>query len=79
MNRTTARIITERAKRKREKKPYTARELTRFDYLTMLCSSKDQMQRIHGRLETEKFVKAHGEEKCRIMFKELKHRDRNSR
>lgn len=79
MNRTTARIITERAKRKREKPPYTKRELHRFDYLTMLCSSKNQMQRVHGRLETEKFVKAHGEEKCRLMFKELKRCDRAQR
>ena len=58
------------------KKPYTKRELLKFDRLTMLCSSRYQMERIHGRLETEKFVNEHGEEKCRLMFKELKRRDR---
>ena len=57
-------------------KPYTAKELRKFDALTMLCSSRYQMERIHGRLETEKFIKEHGEEKCRLMFKELKRRDK---
>ena len=57
-------------------KPYTAKELREFDALTMRCSSQNQMERIHGRLETEKFVNEHGEEKCRLMFKELKCRDR---
>ncbi len=76
MNPITARIIAERAKRKREKPPYTKRELRRFDYLTMLCSSRYQMDRIHGRLETQKFIKEHGEAKCKLMFEELKRRDR---
>jgi len=59
-----------------KKQPYTKRELLRFDHLTMMCSSQSQMERIHGRLETEKFIKAHGEEKCRLMFKELKRHDK---
>ena len=34
------------------------------------------MERIHGRLETQKFIKEHGEAKCKLMFEELKRRDR---
>ena len=60
----------------KSKKPYTAAELRKFDRLTMLCSSQRQMDRIHGRLETQKFMKEHGEAKCNVMFAELKRRDR---
>ena len=63
----------------KSKKPYTAAELRKFDRLTMLCSSQRQMDRIHGRLETQKFMKEHGEAKCNVMFEELKRRDRRKR
>jgi hypothetical protein len=58
---------------------YTASELREFDKLTMLCSSRNQMDRIHGRLETQTFVKKHGEAKCNVMFEEIKRRDRRKR
>jgi hypothetical protein len=62
-----------------EKKPYTAAELRKFDKLTMLCSSRSQMDRIRGRLEIKKFTNEHGEAKCYVMFEELQRRDRRKR
>lgn len=58
-----------------KEKAYTAAELQRFDRLTMKLSSRDQMDRITGRIDIDKFIKEHGKDKCDAMFAALKRRD----
>jgi hypothetical protein len=54
---------------------YTAAELRQFDRLTEQLSSRNQLDRIHARLELPKFIKKYGKEKCDTMFAALKLRD----
>ena len=58
------------------KHPWTANELSQFDHVTMLMSSRDQLQRIQGRLEIKKLVEAFGKKKCDAMFAFLQARDK---
>jgi hypothetical protein len=55
-----------------KKLPYTKKEFDRFDYLTDKCCSRNQMQRIEGRLALTKFIDTHGLEKCNLMWAEIK-------
>jgi hypothetical protein len=43
-------------------------ELAEFDSLIDMLSSRDQLERISGRLAMSKFVAQHGKEKCDAMF-----------
>lgn len=47
---------------------WTKEELKEFDRLSWESSSRDQVERISGRMELSAFVKKHGEEKCDAMF-----------
>ena len=58
------------------KHPWTNDELNQFDHVTMLMSSRDQCQRIQGRLEIKKLVEAFGKQKCDAMFGYLQARDK---
>lgn len=50
---------------------WTKEELKEFDTLIDDVSSRDQMRRISGRIEMNKFVEKHGKEKCDAMFAHL--------
>lgn len=50
---------------------WTKDELAEFDRLTEQMSSRDQLERISGRLALRRFVALHGEEKCNAMFAKL--------
>ena len=50
---------------------WTPEELAEFDLLTWMVSSRDQTDRIRGRLDMDKFVEKHGKEKCDAMFAHL--------
>ena len=54
---------------------YTAGELRKFDRLTLLMSSRDQVTRIEARFAVQDFEKKHGKAKCEAMFAVLKARD----
>jgi hypothetical protein len=50
---------------------WTPEELREFDRISTLMSSRDQMDRIRGRIEIKPFVAQHGKEKCDAMFQHL--------
>lgn len=52
-------------------KPYTPEMLAEFDRLTEMNSSRDQVERIRGRLGLRVFIKEHGRDVCDEMWKEL--------
>jgi predicted nucleic acid-binding OB-fold protein len=54
---------------------YTQEELREFDRITLATGSPDQLTRISGRLELNKFVSAHGKDKCDAMFEEIMRRE----
>lgn len=55
---------------------WTEDELNEFDELTEMASSRNQLERISGRLGLNKFVLAHGKEKCNAMFAHLTAKDK---
>jgi hypothetical protein len=57
------------------KKNYTDTILRKFDRLTRMLSSQNNLERIEARIEVHKFVKEHGKEVCDEMFAVLKRRD----
>ncbi|TPN04507.1 hypothetical protein [Mesorhizobium sp. B2-1-2] len=54
---------------------WTQAELDEFDRITMLLSSRLQMDRINARLDLKQFGETHGNEKLEAMFAVLKERD----
>ena len=59
-----------------QKRPWTDDELRRFDRVTLMLSSRDQLQRIQGRQDIKKLVEEFGKEKCDAMFAHLQERDK---
>lgn len=55
---------------------WTDEELREFDMLVDMVSSRNQLERISGRLAMLKFVDEHGKEKCDAMFAYLNTRDK---
>ncbi len=51
--------------------PWTAEELREFDELLDMTGSQNQVTRINGRLDMNKFVAMHGNEKCDAMYVHL--------
>jgi hypothetical protein len=47
---------------------WTKEEIDEFDRLLDLTSSRNQMDRISGRIDLNAFVGRHGKEKCDAMF-----------
>lgn len=56
-------------------KQWTPQELKRFDKLTRATVSRDQMERIEGRLALTAFVRRKGRAKCDAMWAVIKKRD----
>lgn len=56
---------------------FTKEELKKFNQLSWACSSKNQLERISGRLALSKFIKEHGKNKCDAMWAEIQKRDEN--
>jgi hypothetical protein len=54
---------------------WTPEELAEFDRLIDGQSSRVQMTRLNARLDLDKFIKAHGKEKCDAMWAHLEARD----
>lgn len=54
-----------------EKITWKPEELAEFDRLLDMTASRNQMERISGRLDMAKFVEKHGKEKCDAMFVHL--------
>lgn len=54
---------------------WTEEELNKFDRLTMMAGSRNQVTRISGRLEVNAFIAEHGKEKCDAMFAEIQRRE----
>ncbi len=54
---------------------YTVADLRKFNRLTLMLSSRRQMDRITARLDLATFEKEHGKAKCEEMFKVLQARD----
>lgn len=50
---------------------WTEEELRDFDGLIDQVSSRNQLERITGRIDMNKFIGKHGKEKCDAMFKHL--------
>lgn len=50
---------------------WTKAEITEFDRLVEMTSSRDQVTRIKARMEMPKFIEKHGKEKCDAMFSHL--------
>lgn len=50
---------------------YTPEEFQQFKTLIRMQESRDQLSRIHARMEMPKFIKKHGQAKCDAMFKKL--------
>lgn len=50
---------------------YTKAELRKFDRLTLLQSSPDQLTRIQARFAVKVFLATHGKAKCDAMFAAL--------
>lgn len=50
---------------------WTPEELREFDRITKQMASRDQMDRIRGRIGIKPFVEKHGKEKCDAMFAHL--------
>jgi len=44
----------------------------RFDQLVALSESRDQVQRVMGRLDLNRFVKEHGKDACDAMWERIK-------
>lgn len=58
---------------------YTEDELKTFDLLCETTASRDQVERICGRLKLRDFVKEHGRPKCDAMYAELDRRQKKAR
>lgn len=54
-----------------EQPKWTPEELKEFDRLIDMTSSRDQVQRISGRMDMRKFVDKHGKEKCDAIWAHL--------
>lgn len=54
-----------------DKITWTQKELQEFDRLVDMVSSRNNLHRIEGRIDMNKFVQLHGKEKCDAMFEEL--------
>lgn len=54
---------------------WTPEELTEFDRLIDLQSSRDQIRRICARIDLHAFIATHGKEKCDAMWAHLQARD----
>ena len=52
----------------RDKITWTPDEIKEFDRLIDLSESRNQIQRIAGRLDLDAFIKLHGKEKCDAMW-----------
>jgi hypothetical protein len=50
---------------------WTEEEIKEFDRLLGETGSRNQLERIIGRLDMTKFVEKHGKEKCDAMFAHL--------
>lgn len=55
---------------------YTNDEFNEFNLLSLLCSSRNQVQRIDGRMKLGRFVEKHGKAKCDAMWAEAQRRDK---
>lgn len=55
---------------------WTDEELKEFNRLIELSGSRDQMDRIHSRIEMPKFITKHGKEKCDAMWAFLESKPR---
>ena len=58
---------------------WTDDEIAEFDRLTLEMSSRDQVIRINGRMDMNRFVDKHGRAKCDAMFEEIKRREAEDR
>lgn len=56
---------------------WTKSEMEEFDRLSWLSSSRNQVERIMGRLAFGEFVKFHGKEKCDAMWADIQSKEPN--
>ena len=56
---------------------WTKSEMKEFDRLSWQSCSRDQVERIKGRLDLKAFVIKHGKEKCDAMWADIQNKEPN--